>query len=58
MTITLKINNQSLIIPPNNFVLHMHIKYINIQHHYIQNKVKSKRINSVYTPAELILAES
>lgn len=41
----------------NNPVLHTHIKHIDIQHHYIQDEVTSGRINLVYIPTELMLAD-
>lgn len=56
-SITLKGNNQSSIALANNPVLHTRTKHIDIQHHYIRDEVTSGRINLVYTPTELMLAD-
>ncbi len=55
--ITLKGNNQSLIALANNSVLHTHTKHIDIQYHYIREEVMTGRINLVYKPTELMLAD-
>lgn len=55
--IILKANNQSLIVLANNLVLYMHTKHIDIQHYNIWDEVMTRRINLVYIPTELILAD-
>ncbi len=55
--ITLKGDNQSSIALANNPVLNTCTKHIDIQHHYIRDEVISGRINLVYTPTELMLAD-
>ena len=55
--ITLKGDNQSSIALSNNPILHTRTKHIDIQHHYIRDEVTSGRINLVYTPTELMLAD-
>ena len=55
--ITLKGDNQSSIALANNPVLHTRTKHIDIQHHYIRDEVTRGRINLVYTPTELMLAD-
>lgn len=56
-SITLKGDNQSSIALANNPVLHTRTKHIDIQHHYIRDEVTSGKINLVYTPTELMLAD-
>lgn len=41
----------------NKPVLHICAKHIDIQHHYIRDKVTSEIINLVYMPTELMLAD-
>lgn len=56
-SIDIKGDNQSSIALAKNPVLHTQTKHIDIQHHYIRDKVTSKRIHLVYTPAEEMLAD-
>ncbi len=54
---TLKGDNQSSISLTNNPILFTRKKEIDIRHHYIRDKVKNGRINLVFTPTELMLAD-
>ncbi len=56
-SINLRGDHQSSIALANNPVLHTRTKDIDIQHHYIRNEVTIRRINLVYTPTELMLAD-
>ena len=56
-SIEIKGDNQNFIILAKNLVLHIQTKYIDIQHHYIQDKVSSGRISLIYTPTEEMLAD-
>ena len=55
--IILKGNNQSAIALASNPVLHQQTKHIDIQHHYIRDKVNAKRIKICYVPTSKIVAD-
>lgn len=46
----MKGDNQGFVTLAYNPVFHTHIKYIDIQHHYIQGRVTAKRIELFYIP--------
>lgn len=54
--IPLKDDNQGLIALTHNLVFHSKTKYINIQYHYICNKVASWRIELSYVPTDEMIA--
>ena len=46
-SMNVKNNNQNVIVPINNFIYYAKNKYIDIQHHYIRNKIQRKCINFI-----------
>ncbi len=58
MIILLKSNNQRLIALAQNLVFYFKIKYIDIQHYYIHNKVVSWRIKSSYILTKKMIVDS
>lgn len=57
-SMAVKNNNQNAIALANNLVLHAKSKHIDIQHHYIKDKVQTRRINLTYIPTETMVANS
>lgn len=55
---SLKSNNQGSIALAYNLVFHSKTKYINIQQHYICNKVRARKIKFSYIPTNQIIAIS
>ncbi len=53
----LKGDNQGSIALAHNPVFHSRTKHIDIQHHYIRDKVASKRIELSYVPIEEMIAD-
>lgn len=57
ITISLKDDNQRSIALTYNSVFHARSKHINIQHHYICDKVVAKKIELLYMPTEDIITD-
>ncbi len=57
MIIPLKGDNQGSIALAYNPVFHSKTKHIDIQHHYIRDKVVSRRIELSYMPTEEMIAD-
>ncbi len=55
--ISLKGDNQGSIAPAYNLVYHARTKHIDIQHHYICDKIAAGRINFLYIPTNKIIAD-
>lgn len=55
IVISLKDNNQGSIALAHNAVFYSRTKHIDIQHHYICNKVASKRIELSYIPTDQMI---
>ena len=58
MVISLKSNNQGSIALAYNLVFYLRTKHINIEHHYIHDKVASKKIHLSYVSTDQIIADS
>lgn len=56
IVISLKGNNQSLIALAHNLVFYFKTKQIDIQHHYICNKMAAQRIQLSYIPTNKIIS--
>lgn len=52
----MKKDNQGSIALAHKSVFHVHPKYINIQYHYIQDKVAVGRIKLFYIPTSKMIA--
>ena len=57
IVIPLKSDNQGSIALAYNPVFYSRIKHINIQHHYIHNKVGAKKIELFYVPTNQMIAD-
>ena len=58
IVISLKGDNQELIVLAYNPVFHSRTKHLNIQHYYICNKIASQKIQLSYVPREEIITDS
>lgn len=56
-TILLKGNNQGSIALLHNPIFHARTKHIDIQHHYIQDEVATKKIKLTYVPTAEMIAD-
>ncbi len=54
--LSLKEDNQGSIALAHNPVFHARTKHIDIQHHYIRDKVATRRINLQYVPTSEMIA--
>lgn len=53
--IFLKNNNERLIALIHNLVFHFKIKHIDIEHHYLSNRIASSKIQLFYIPIKKII---
>lgn len=50
-------NNQGIIALPKNLVHHARTKDIDVQHHFVREKVERRIIGSEYCPTELMVED-